>query len=135
MVSDDAQPLPIRCSLGWEVWRVGEREPAASFTYWDRADSYGRKKFGEGNYQVKASKAKLIGDLRKELERATALLLASYVAVRRKGWEEGKTENEVMDEVLSFLWNQGFDVIFMNDGTLHPKVREALGLSKETKSK
>lgn len=37
------------------------------------------------------------------------LLLKSYLVRYRKGWEEGPTENEVMEEVLDWLWNHNLD--------------------------
>lgn len=64
----------------------------------------------------------------KDLARATNLLLQVYVAVHRDGWEEGPSEGEAFSDVSAFLFNQGYRVIFLTDGTLHPDVRTALGL-------
>lgn len=40
-------------------------------------------------------------------EKAVRLLIECYNSIHRQSWEEGKTENEVMDDVCCFLWNLG----------------------------
>lgn len=65
--------LPVRCSLGWEVWRVGGSEPEASFTLWDRADRYGRETFGAGWYEVRISPQRH-RDTEETMDRAAGVL-------------------------------------------------------------
>lgn len=41
-----------------------------------------------------------------ESKKAISWLIKIYIACGRKGWEEGPTEGEVMDNILSFLGNR-----------------------------
>lgn len=47
-----------------------------------------------------------VEELRQMLSKANYLLVQCYLGGKRQGWEKGKTESEIYDEVCAFLWNQ-----------------------------